>query len=1103
MKLKPLFKQAPAWIMLSLFLCVSGQGLAQEKSLEEPDPDRPLWMRYPAISPDGEKIAFSYGGQIWVVDASGGDALPLTSGLFYSKSPVWSPDGSMIAFDSTRYGNEDVYIMPATGGKIRRLTEYSQPDRPKSFSRDGSEVFFSSVRLGDVTASFYAGSLRQSLQLYAVPVEGGRERLVIPVPVRDARPSPDGRYIVYTDYPSLEQDWRKHAISDATRDIWVFDSENQTHRQLTRWNGEDREPVWSADGRTIYYLSERSGHFNVWSMPFDPAAENKDEAGPGPKPTQVTSHDIHPVRMLSIAGDNTLVYSYDGEIYRISGGEGDAERVQVHISQSTMLDGEFHANISDEATEVEVSPDGMEFAIVARGDVFVVSALSGTTRRITSTPQEERDVQFSPDGRSLVYSGDRDGSWDVFMTSIADESDKHFFSASSLEEKPLFDSDAHEYRAAYSPDGKKIAWYEDRTQLMVMDVEGGEKKVLLPRDSAYSYNDGDVTFEWSPDSRWIAAITGSSLLPFEITLVDTAGEHEPENISRSAYTEKGPSFSPDGRAVLYISDREGMRASHVVDTGTDIYAQFLTQEALDEFELSPEQRLELQALKAAQAATSEQQQSTGPAALKQPQLDGLRHRIQRMTPFSTTIMFYQMVDSSTLVYVALQPGTGIMAYSVSAGGFKPLFSLPGNATDAIIGPKRENIYVLTPGGIMKYNLASGQQSMTPFSAEVAYDLRGEIEYIFDHVWRFTKTKFYVEDMHDVDWDLYGQEYRKYLPHIYRWQDFAELLSEMVGELNASHTGGSYLGQASYGDRTGSLGVYYDYSHTGAGMKVAAVLPGGPANHAASVIRPGAVILAVDGVEISAEMSIHPLLNHKAGKVVYLNVQPAEGGEAVAETIKPVAYDKIMPLGLAYEKWIDDRRAMIDELSNGRLAYVHVPAMDGPSYRRAFKELLGEFIDKEAVIVDVRFNGGGLTHDELIALLNGKQYGEGFSRDGLKAYEGPSMSWNKPSLVLQNAAAYSDGSVFPFFYKAAGVGSLVGENVPGTGTAVWWQVQLGNNIKYGVPQLGFKDMDGEWLENQEVKADHLIYNTPDSIEEGRDLQLEKAVEVMLGQLDGQQ
>ena len=993
-------------------------------SIAQTDPsDRPLWLRYPAISPDGQSIAFVYGGQIWRVPAGGGEALPLTSALFYATQPVWSPDSSKIAFASMRHGNADVFVMPARGGDIQRLTFHSSNDTPYAFSPDGASVYFGSVRLGDAREAFGGYSLGGAGQLYSVPVGGGRERLVIPLQALDVAPSPDGRTLLYTNRPSQENEWRKHAVSEAARDIWAFDTKDTTHRQITTFRGEDRDALWSADGKSIYYLSEQSGSFNVWRRPFTGAGE----------PVQVTFHQHHPVRFLSRTNQDDLVYGYDGEIWKLAKGAKEPVRVEVRIAQGTMLAGSFYAKVNDAATEIASSPDGSQLAVVARGEIFVVETASGKTRRVTTTPQHERDVSFSPDGRSLLYVSERGGKWDAFETTMAIPDAPSLLAPGPLKETAVTNTATDVLHPAYSPDGQRIAFLEDRKRLVILDRHTGKTTTVLPDGLLFSYTDNDLPFTWSPDGRWLAVTTGSAASQFEVYLVDASGQKAPVNISRSGFQEMAPTFSPDGKTIYYLSTRAGLRTTDAKDAEVDIYATFLTQDAYDAFVRPADQTVH--------AAATTAKDATPPTAAPawEPQFDGLEFRTGRITPFSSNInMFKIAADGKSLLWVSTSATTGMTGYRIKLGapGMSQVFAKPPSpvssyATDA----KGETLFLIGAGGIERIKLTDGSAATVPFTAEMAYDQRGEMAYLFEHVGRLTQQKFYRADMQGVDWAFYRQAYAKFLPHIIHWEDFAEMLSEMAGELNASHMGSAFHQPVSYGDATASLGVYYDHAFTGPGMRIVDVLKQGPAGRADSQLRPGATILAVDGAPITPDSDIYPLLNHKASTPVRLTIQPAGGGNPVEEVVTPTPFEN--DLIAAQARWVERARETTRRLSNGRLGYVHVPLMNTTSYQTFYSELFGsEFAAKEGVVVDVRFNGGGNLANQLIADLSASAAGSSIDRDGRFITHIPENRWSKPSILLANGYSYSDGSIFPHLYTQARLGAFVGEPVPGTGTSVW-------------------------------------------------------------------
>jgi tricorn protease len=1016
----------------------------------------------------------------------------LTSGDFYSTRPVWSPDGKQVAFASKRHGNLDLFLMSASGGQVKRLTDHSSDDVPYAFSRDGQQIYFSSSRLGG-TNSVLAGTYLLSDQLYEIPAQGGRTRLVLETPALEIAVSPDGNGLLYENRPIYENEWRKGAVSDGTRDIWYYDLKKGSHRKLTDWRGEDRNAVWAADGKAFSFLSERSGSFNVWRQPMSDGATAE----------QVTLHTGQPVRQLSIAGDGTMVYSFEGEIWKKSPTGEQSQRIPIRISQASLVQGTFSANANEFVSELAVSPNGTEIAVIARGEVFVVSTVNGRTRRITSTPQFEKSVSFGPDGRTLLYSSERDGDSDVFEASVAANHPASFTAAGPIEEKKIVDTRGDVLFPAYSPDGTQIAYLDNRNSIRILNRKDGKTITPLPEGSIYSYQDGDMTFAWSPDGRWLTATTGSIVRSTEVVLLDATGKLAPMDISQSGYRDSDPQFTADGKAIVWTTDRNGLRQADDNAAQFDFYMAHLTQEGFDAFQLAAN-GVESAVEKTPEGATKEKGKkgTVSGATSWQPQIQGIKHRTTRLTPFSILPVFSHVsADNQYLVFVALEEPGRAVGYRLNLRNnhLDQLFVKPLTALQFAMDGKGENLYALSPSGIERISLTGGSGEVIPFHADIAYDPRGEVEYLFQYFWRLTKLKFYQADMHGVNWEEVRKDYVRYLPHIHTWEDFADLMGEMAGQLNASHMGCYYSPTPRLADRTASLGVYEDPSHKGEGLRVAEVLVGGPCDRADGRVKAGTVILAVDGNPVKTDMNIDSLLNHKEGIPVELTVRTGDGASPTTLVVTPISMDTTR--ALANGRWIERRKKMAETLSEGRVGYVYIPSMDAMSYQTTFGEIFGELWKKEAVVIDVRFNRGGNLHDQLIALFTGDVFAGFTSREGLLVGRIPVNRWAKPSALLVNAGSYSDGSIFPHLYKRQQIGPVVGARVPGTGTAVWWMTTLNNHIKYGIPQLGAKDFTTGWIENQETVPDVLSYNDPDAIEEGRDPQLEVAVKQLLTNLNG--
>ncbi|NLX81593.1 MAG: peptidase S41, partial [Proteiniphilum sp.] len=405
----------------------------------------------------------------------------------------------------------------------------------------------------------------------------------------------------------------------------------------------------------------------------------------------------------------------------------------------------------------------------------------------------------------------------------------------------------------------------------------------------------------------------------------------------------------------------------------------------------------------------------------------------------------------------------------------------------------KNLYLVAGGSIKKID--NGKVTNISFSAPYNYRSAQEREYIFNHAWKQVKDKFYDENIHNIDWDMYKKAYARFLPHIDNNFDFQEMLSELLGELNGSHTGARYYASS---DRwqTATLGVFWDDSHKGDGLKIKEIIIGSPLIKADSKFKPGVIVEKIDGKTIEANKPYWQLLDGLAGKRVMISGYNPATNERFEEIVKPISQGT--ENALLYTRWVEQREQLVDKYSNGRLGYIHIQGMNSESFRNVYMNLLGKYRDKEAVVIDTRFNGGGWLHDDLATLLSGKEYQQ-FKPRGQYIGSDPFNKWNKPSILVMGEGNYSNAHGFPWVYKELGIGKLVGAPVPGTMTAVWWETQIDPTLVFGIPQVTVVDMQGKAMENNQLEPDIEVYNTPESLLSEDDLQLKKAVEEMLKEL----
>ncbi|KKC35552.1 hypothetical protein WH87_15965 [Devosia epidermidihirudinis] len=1052
----------------------------------QPTGEAPRWLRFAALSPDGETISFTHRGQIFVVPAEGGLAVSLTAQGSYSYGAVWSPDSERLAFASDIGGNDDIYVADFSG-TLQRFSWSSAHEVPTSFTPDGKSILYTSLGLGDAERSVQ-GALSFKPQLYAANTQTGRETLVLPNYALEAQWNAAQDKLAYVYNPSVDPDERQHRVAANARQIWIYDAVSGRHEDVFGRDGIDRvNPVWSKDGAALYYLSERSGWLNAWQLDIVTGVEK-----------QLTFFEGAPVRDLSVADNGTIAFGYDGRIYVQSVADAKPQAIEIFtLDQRASLDANFPTG---EATRFVSSPDGKRMALVASADVFLLDR-EGNYRQITATPGEERDVAFSPDGSTLVYAGQRGHEWGIYAVDLQIESSDDPLAIQYQEIALYVPEEGNAFQPQFSPDGKLLAFISDRREVKVLDLSSGTVAALFAEtDYNSSYGDGDLWFAWSPTSEDIMVQWryqgGSDAI--KIAIVPADGSGPPQMISQGVNNFARGVWSLDGTQVIGATDLFGLRSAQLHGTSEDLYRIFLSEAARQDF-------LDI----------SEGVFPTSPSDEEDALYEPLRYPIetvrsarlgQRLTDDASSIVYFAPLDDYSNLLLVTAPAPDqleLELLDLRTGNLTALQTIEAPGWQAVsfvrdqyqLDIKLDHTVLSVP----LYDPSGVRTSPAKIFTTVNPDRRREAA--FEQAWADLKYRYYQRELEGRDWDAIGAKYRSYLGSIATSRELTELVSAMYGELSASHLFTNYAGSESthigLGTHNDTLGVYLDYGYEGPGRRVAAVLPGGPLDRAGLGIDAGDIITSINGLPVPEAGGLERLLDVNLGKRALIGVlDQGQDGERFIY-VDPISYGS--QIQLARARLLDARAAMVDRLSNACVAYQYVAGMDNDSYLNVLGTLTSSRNLTKAALIDVRSNGGGNLTRELTTLLSGTAYAQ-VGRTGGPTMTEPNNRWVWPSAVLVDSFGYSDAAIFPQAYQDAGIGILVGDTVLNTGTYVAQNAsKLVPGFNYAIPVLPSRRLDGSYYENHVIEPDVAVPFDPNTVGINTDPQLEAAVAALMKQI----
>ncbi len=1039
--------------------------------------DSILNARGPAPSPDGTEIAFSYMGDVWIAPVEGGTARRLTVHEAYDDHPVWAPGGDRLAFTSDRQGNGDTFVIPAEGGAPSQLTFHSAWDNLQCWKRDGRGVLFASQR--DTLES----------ELYEISDDGGLPRRVIRGRAFNVAVSPDGRWIAYVR--GRTPWWRKHYRGSASRDIWIRAYEGGKSYRLVEWPGDDDRPMWGSDGRTLYFQSERSYDVaNIWWVVLDLPGPGEDgEPAVARPPTQVTLHESDGVQYAAISDDGSLIaYEWGGGLWRLSVPDGEPMPIEVVAPSDLKWNDELRMTLSAQATEFSLSPDETEIALVVRGEVYVApfdDGECGTAMRITETSAREKGVAWMPDGETLLFSSDREGNYDIFAVRSDEEGEPELSKALRREVTRLTDAPLDDALPTPSPNGETIAYHNGDRYLWTMKADGSGKKQLLP--------DADILhFSWSPDGVWIALSRTTMGHKEDIFVVPGEGG-EAVNVTNHPNDDFQPLWSDDGKRLSY--------ASRTDDGQYTLRYMWLTRD--DYWKTDEEREEDAEAEDEAEEESEGDEEDEEPPVEVEIDFDGLNERVETVMNMRGGYDFYaQTPDGHYFAFPSRTLG-GTDLWIVDWEGNKLSQVTEGGGSAERLHWDNEGTtcyYVGSGGSIQTVSIDPDGGTVTGrggvgFSVRVTANVPEERSQMFNEAWRLLLNGFYDPEFHGVDWAAVRDYYEPMALAAYTEQEFRMVVREMLGELSASHLGIYKWGGG--GVSTGLLGIRHYENHEGTGVRVRAVMPDSPADRAG--IEPGEYVVSVNGETIAPGENYHRLLADRGGEEILIGVAESPSGKSVRDVrIRPIGSGTMRRL--AYEDRVKRNRRKVEDLSDGRFGYLHIAGMGLSNLIQFEEDLFAQGTGKDGLVIDIRGNGGGSVHDGILRYLDREFYGYTTSRTRPPS-RNPLELYTKPLVLVIDESCYSDAEIFPMGWRALELGPVVG--TPTFGAVIGTNdVRLIDGTWFRVPGSGWYDLTGKNLENWGIEPDTRIDSVPEECSRGEDVQLAKAVDVLLDVVDGE-
>ncbi len=1056
-------------------------------------------MYDPGISPDGTEIAFVSGGDIWTVPAAGGAAHLLISNPATESRPVYSPDGKQLAFVSTRTGGGDIYLFTFATGEVRRITFDDAPEVLNAWSRDGRWLYFS-------TSSH---DIAGQNDIYRISVEGGT-----PMPVCADRyaneffaaPAPDGQTIAITARGNASgQWWRKgHSHLDESEIMLCHPGAPPTYTSVTDGQAKELWPMWSADGKTLYYISDRSGAENVWTKPLGGTAR------------EVTHFRDGRVLWPAISNDGrTIVFERDFGVWKMNAGSGEATRVSIALRGAPAGEGLQHQSLTNGFTELALSPDGKKVAFTAHGQIFAASAKDGgDAARVTNTSADEDEIAWTPDSKQIVYVSDRDGTPHIFLYDFTTRAETQLTRGTQPDTQPQF-----------SPDGKSLAFLRAAEHVVVLDMATKQEHVAASGHMNRPPLGSARPFVWSPDSHWLAFLPASEKDFRNVRIVPAAGGDAKPATFLANTSGDYLTWSPDGTYLLFntaqrTEQRQVARVDLIPRTPRFREDQFrdlfkeetprtMTPSRQTDTSTRPVEPSPATDAAPKPAASADAQKKT----VKPVEIvwEDIRQRLSLLPVGVDPNAFSISPDGKSLLMTASAAGQqNLYLYSLDELAREPavarqLTSTPGFKRDAQFSPDGKEVFYLQQGRIEAVSVDSRQTHALNVTADMDVDFAKEKMEVFHEAWRYLRDNFFDEKMNGVDWDAEQAKYEPYVSGSVTPDEMRRVISLMIGDLNSSHSGinppaaGAGAGAPRTG--TGRLGMEFDpaeYDRTGH-LRISEITPLGP-TALAKGIKVGDYLVSVDGVAIGPHTNLDELLENKSGRRVELGI--ATSGDGAGKQIVPVqTISRAVDVALLYRAWVEQKRAYVEKVSNGRLGYVHMADMSQAALDKLYMDLDAENSGREGVVIDIRHNNGGFVNVYAIDVLARRDYITMTNRGGPPSPARTALgqrALERPTILVTDQHSLSDAEDFTEGYRTLKLGKVVGE--PTAGWIIYTSnVPLIDGSVIRLPGTRIQGHDGQTMEMHPRPVDIAVTRPVGESYTSHDSQLDAAVKELLQEL----